>query len=204
MTALPNSAAWRRVTWCLAAFIIFGIGVGFVWWPASQRISQLRGHARELYDQANDIEAATRRSAQLHDAQVRVRADLRSLGGIRSSGSVTAALLRLFHDEAKRTGVEILRIEPSSKLERHDDTSFKPQNLIGYDIEIGARGPFRNVIALVADLPRHDVLIDVHDVQLRASGAPRHEPLLDVTLYSSIYRVAPLSGMETQDVRSVR
>jgi hypothetical protein len=198
-------AAWARIVWLGVAFVLFGIGVGLVWWPASQQVGQRRAHARELYDEANDIDDATRRAVELRAAKSQVETDLRLLGGMRSDGAVTAALLRLFHDEAKRTGVEIREVAPDT--EQHATASaalLKPGALGGYELAIGVRGPFRNVVSLLADLPRHDVLIDVHDVQLASPESERSVPVLDVTLHSTIYRVLAVPGGEVSHVRALR
>ena len=199
-------AGWARIAWVGVAFMMFGVGVGLIWWPAAQRIGEIRSHARELYDEANDIDSATRRAAQLRDAQARVEADLRSLGGLRSDGAVTAALLQLFHDEAKRERVDIREVAPDSRS--HDSTSTNPtvrhsNALASYDLSIGARGPFRNVVALIADLPRHDVLIDVHDVQITSSDQQRNPPILDVTLHATIYRVVSTTSLGGARVRAL-
>ena len=198
--------AWARVLWLLAAFVALGVGIGCVWWPASQELSQHHSRALELYDEANAIDAATRRAGQLRAAQGRISSDLAALSGVRSPGAVTAALLRLLHDESKHQAVDIREVSPDDAA--HSTSSpagaVRADPLVPSDVAISARGPFRNVVALVADLPRHDVLIDVHDVQLTATESDRVPPLLDVTLHATIYRLAALLPSETSRVRTFR
>lgn len=181
---------WQRALWTLTAFVLFAVGLGRVWWPASQRIAQVRSDALELYEEANSFDATTRRAADLRATQARVEADLRLLGGIRSQAAVTAALLTLLHDRADRNGVEVRDVSPARESPK---TSGSMKHLLsGADLAIGLRGPFRNVVAFIADLPRHDVLIDVHDIRVASSPAGRRVPILDVTVHATAYRVTSL------------
>ena len=182
MPSLDN-AALVRLTWLGTAFVVLGLGLGAVWWPSSQTIEQVRGHAREMYEEANNNDALVRRASELRAAQSRVRADLELLGGVGSAGVVTAAALRLLGYEAQQRGVEIRSILPSST----SATSSGP--FVGTDVAIGVRGPFRNIVSLIADLPRHDVLIEVHDAELVSSDQSQKLPALDVTLHTTFYRL---------------
>ncbi len=198
--------AWARVLWLLAAFMVLAVGVGCISWPGSQELSQRHAHALELYDEANAIDAATRRAAQLRAAQARIASDLTALGGVRSAGGVTAALLRLLHDESNRQAVDIREVAPDTTTHGSDSAAaaIRANALLPSDVAISVRGPFRNIVALVADLPRHDVLIDVRDIHLSATESDRVPPVLDVTLHATIYRLAALLPLENSRVRTVR
>lgn len=208
MKASIDLKGWVRVCWLFAAFIVGGLGVGIIWWPASRELAERHAHALELYDEANSIDAATRRASQLRAVQTRIASDLAQLGGVRSSGSVTAAVLRLLHDESKREAVQIREVAPDVAMQPAPSTaaasSARDDVLSGSDVAISVRAPFRNIVALVADLPRHDVLIDIHDIQLTVIGAERKPPVLDVTLHSTIYRLAALPTVGSSRVRTVR
>jgi hypothetical protein len=203
-----NLQVLTRVTWLLVAFVTAGIGIGGVWWPASQELSSRHAHALELYNEANAVDAALRRAAELRAAQSRISSDLAALSGARSPGAVTAALLRLLHEESKTQRVDIREVSPDSNAHMSSGTAHStapsPQALIPSDLSISVRGPFRSVVALITDLPRHDVLIDVHDVQLSTTQTGRVPPLLDVTLHSTVYRLSAPLPLETSRVRSVR
>jgi hypothetical protein len=207
MTNAIDVPGWVRVFWLVVVFIIGGIGIGCVWWPASEELSQRHAHAMELYDEANTFDAATRRASQLRSAQERIAEDLSELGGLRSPGAVTAAVLRLLHEDSKNESVQIREVAPDAAIRSAVGTTEKAHQedlLSGSDVAISVRGPFRNVIALVADLPRHDVLIDIHDIQITSTGALRKPPVLDVTLHSTIYRLVALPTMENSRVRTFR
>lgn len=200
---------WARISWLFTAFTIVGIGIGVVWWPASQELAQRHAHALELYDEANGIDAATRRASQLRGAQARITSDLAELGGVRSPGEVTATVLRLLHEESKRENVQIREVAPDaaphvSPITTSASAPAPPDVLSGSDVAIAVRGPFRNVVALVADLPRHDVLIDIHGIQLTSMAQERRPPVLDVTLHSTIYRLVALPSTGSSRVRTVR
>lgn len=200
MNASPDAASWRTTLWLVVAFVIFGLGVGLVWWPASQQVDQVRAHSRELYDEANRLDAAVERATQLQAAQGRIRSDLRTLGATRSTGALTAALLRLFHDEAKQSGVEIREISPEASAAEQTKADGR---LASYAVTVGLRAPFRNIVRLLADLPRHDVLIEVHDVRLSSSASASGAPALDATLHATIYRVGSVPGTEVSHVRAL-
>ncbi len=194
MSRLDNPAL-ARLTWICSAFVFFGCGVGLVWWPSAQAIGEVQTHARARYEEANNNDALVRRAADLRAAQARVRADLDALGGIRSSGEVTAAALKLLGDEARQRRVEIRSIVPSA-------TAQTPGVLVGSDVAIGVRGPYRSVLGLIADLPRHNVLIDVHDAELISIDPALKSPTLDVTVHATFYRLTSLNN--TGEVKHVR
>jgi hypothetical protein len=169
--------------------IIFGVGVGGVWWPASQSIEQVRAHARDLYEQANQNDAIVRRAAFLHAAEKRIHSDVLALGGKSSPGAVTAAMLRLLNEEARRLNIDVRTLTPATGA-----PAPQAQRALasGGDVSLGVRGPFRNVISFIADLPRHDVLIEIHNAQLSSADIQQHHPMLEVTINATIYRLRAL------------
>src|SRR5215469_14425180 len=179
-----DRGASARIIWLAALFVVFGIGVGLIWVPASQSIDQVRGHARELYEEANQNDAIVRRANDLRAAQQRIHKDVVALGGERSAGAITAATLRLFSEEAKHLQVDVRSVAPTPQTtpSGHDD-------LNGTDVAIGVRGPFRNVVDFIADLPRHDVLVEIHNAQISSSDTTQQSPVLEVTLNATIYRL---------------
>lgn len=199
MTPLSSAAA-VRIVWLAVAFIIFGIGFGLIWWPQSQNIDQVRSHARDLYEEANQNDAIVLRATDLRAAETRIQDDLLALGGPRSAGAVTAATLRLFNDEAKRLDVEVRSLAPAPTTK---SAASGNRSLSGNDMTIGVRGPFRNVVNLIADLPRHDVLVEIHSAQIISSDTMQKSPTLDVTLDTTIYRVRTRE-MESRNVRALR
>ena len=202
--------SWVRVTWLAVVFVVGGIGIGCIWWPASQEISQRHTHALDLYDEANTIDAAVRRASQLRSAQSRITSDLAALGGVRSPGAVTAALLQLLHEESKRQEVEIREVAPDAGAratlshQPPGPPSPKAEVLAPADVSIAVRGPFRNIVSLVAELPRHDVLVDIHDIQLSSTESTNTSPVLDATLHTTVYRLVSLPRVGTSRVRLVR
>ncbi len=173
-----------RLTWALVALVIFGAGFGLVWWPFSQSIAAVRSHARELYEEANRNDAITLRASDLRAARARIHADLVTLGGVRSQGAVLSSTLRLLSEEGKRLRVDVRSIAPAQHAggETHDP-------LVGTDVAIAVRGSFRNIVDMIADVPRHDVLVEIHDAQLVSADTMQGLPKLDVTLHATIYRL---------------
>lgn len=188
MNARLDTAALVRLLWCVAACEIL-VGYATIWQPSQVELSAIRTHAHDLYEQANMNEEKVRRAAQLKRAEERVRADLAHLGGQATSGSVTASALHLFDREAKTFRVDIRTILPELKSVSSPDDRGR---LRGDPVTLGARGHFRDLVALLADLPRHDVLLEISDVELTAidRGGAAPKPLLDATIRGKLYRVA--------------
>ena len=187
-----NEAVVARVVWWLAGFVFVGIGIGLVWWPASAHIAAVRENAKELYDEANANQADVRRAATLRSARARIAADVGALTGQRSSGAATAAALHVLSARAKHFGVELRSVAPQEVPGAMLGPAARPapDGLIPIDMTVGLRGIFRNVVALLADLPRHQALLAVRDVSLQATDALHAGvPTLDVTVHATLYRV---------------
>jgi hypothetical protein len=115
----------------------------------------------------------------------------------------------LAHNEAKTLGVEIREIAPSTSanpaLAAGARTSAKKaEPLEGNDVAIGLRGPFRNIVSLLADLPRHDVLLEIHDVELTSVNSTNKIPVLNATVHSTIYRLVAMPLMEEAHAGTLR
>jgi hypothetical protein len=76
--------------------------------------------------------------------------------------------------------------------------------LTGTDVTLTLRGPFRSIAGFLADVPRHDVLIDVRDVALQATGTIARAPILLATVHATVYRLSRTVSKEHLDVRAVR
>lgn len=211
MLKWPLSAeAQARAIWAVTAALLFGLGVGRIWWPAMSEIALRQTHARDLYEQANALDAQTRRATELRAAQSRVEEDVRKIGGNRSEADVTASFLRSIHDEAKQTGVEVRELvsesaaAPNSALRSASSSTGAPYALSAYGLTIGLRGSYRHLITLLSELPRQSVLIEIRDVHFGSNASLAAPPVLDITLHASIYR--PISGRELEGagVRAVR
>lgn len=195
-----------RVIWWLAGLAFLGVGVGCVWWPASQNISAVRTQSRELYDEANQLDAEIRRAGELRAVGARVLSDVERLGGQRSNGAATAAALELLGAESRRFDVELRSVVPQNVAKPLERAAAHPPELLAQnELVLGLRGRFRNVLAFVADLPRHDALIEVRGVTLSAAGAsPDGTPALDATVEATLYRLREAPLKEVSRVSSAR
>jgi Tfp pilus assembly protein PilO len=191
-----SESTMARILWALTFVVVAGIGVGCVWYPASQRIEALNAASHELYDEANSDELEVRRSQELRQVRERIVADVRKLSGQRSNATAMAAALHLLSDESKRFNVELRSVVPQP-------ASATPAPLIPSELTLGLRGRFRNIVAMLVDLPRHDVLIGVRDVAF-ASTSTLHAgvPVLDVTIHATLYRVRDQKTVEDDRVAS--
>ena len=166
--------------------------------PSERTIDSLELRARILYDESNANESKIRRSADLERVRSRVLSDLLTLSRQNSEEETTTILLRRLNNEAKRYNVEVTSIIPVANART---TVVSESDLSGVDWTIGLRGRFRDVISLIADLPEHDVLLEVRDIQLTASSQETPgSPYLDASLSATVYRVA--SASYTEDIHA--
>ncbi|HTX57048.1 MAG TPA: type 4a pilus biogenesis protein PilO [Candidatus Acidoferrales bacterium] len=187
----PALSSGVRIVWMLAASIFFGVGVGIVWWPTSQTIASYKTQAKSLYDDANQDETEIAHASELRSAARRVEDDVKLLSAQSSAGAVTAATLRLLNGEAHAYGVDVRSIVPAPQA------SASPGALAGTVVELDVRGRFRNLLAFISDLPRHDVLMEINDVSLAGTGDRSPKPVLAATIHAAIYRYRGI-GKETQ------
>jgi Tfp pilus assembly protein PilO len=182
-----------RITWMLTALVFFGSGIGLVWWPTSQTIDAVKAQARSLYDEANQNESDVQRATQLRAIAKRVSDDVRKLSGQGSQSAVTAATLALLYRESRTHGIDVRSIAPApmvSPAAAPGPAAVQPADnvLAGSPIEIDVRGRFRDILAFISDLPRHNVLIDVSDINLTDRGDRSTKPVLGATIRATIYR----------------
>jgi Tfp pilus assembly protein PilO len=172
-----------RIVWMLTAAIFFGAGVGMVWWPSSQAIGAIQSQAKALYDEANENEVEIRHAAELHALARRVTDDVRALSGRGSESAAMAAILALLSREARAFKIDVRSIVPATTAIPVASTP-----LAGVPIEVDARGHFRELLAFVSDVPRHDVLIDMSDISLDGEGNHTPSPVLSAKIHATLFR----------------
>jgi Tfp pilus assembly protein PilO len=189
--AEPMSVASTvRIVWIVTAAIFFGLGLGVVWWPTSQTIATIKAQAKSLYDEANQNESDVRRAAQLRAIAKRVSDDVRKLSGQASQSAVTAATLELLNRESRAHGIDVRAILPAPAASASPAAPQQPteSTLAGTSFEIDTRGHFRDLLAFVSDLPRHNVLIDIDDIDLVDRGDRSLKPVLGATIHATVFR----------------
>lgn len=172
------------------AAMFLGIGMGVVWWPASQTIAAVKEQAESQYDEANQNEAVVHHAAQLRAIANRVTDDVRQLSG-GSQSALTAATLTLLNRESHAHTIDIRSIVPAPIAPTSaPPAAARPADsaLTGTAIEIDARGRFRDILAFISDLPRHNVLIDVSDINIIDRGDHSPKPVLGATIHATVFR----------------
>ncbi len=189
-------ASGVRITWMLTGGMFLGIGLGVVWWPASQTIVAVKEQAKNLYDEANQNEVVIQHATQLRAVAKRVSNDVRRLSGQGSQSAVTAATLTLLDRESRAHPVDIRSIVPAPVASASAAPTARPADsvLVGTAIEIDLRGGFRDILAFISDLPRHTVLIDVSDINLADRGDRSTKPVLDATIHATVFRFKGIIG----------
>jgi len=189
-------AGYVRLVWLSAAVVFLGLGVGAVWWPNAQAIAAVSAQARSLYDQANQNDAEVRHAAQLRALAKRVADDVHSLSGLGSQSAVMATTLNLLNREGRMFSVDVRSIVPAPAA----SASPVPQAgaLAGTTVQIDVRGHFRDILAFTSDLPRHNALIEIHDVSLIDRGDRSPAPVLGATIHATLFRYRDAGQRETQ------
>lgn len=170
----------------LAAALVAVIAYAVVIAPAERRVSTMQEHARLLYDEANVDESKVSQSVELDRIKERIQRDLHRLAQSGSDGAETAAALRLLGAEGKKFSVEVRSIAP---LTAAPPAPGKPERypLAGTRWSFVVRARFRDIVGLLGDISRHDVLVDVRDVDLTVASRDA-SPLLDATVQATLYR----------------
>jgi len=190
-----------RITWMLTAFVFFGLGLGLVWWPTSLTIDAVKAQAKSLYDEANQNESNVQRATQLRAIVKRVSDDIRKLSGQDSQSAVTAATLSLLYRESHTRSIDVRSILPAPVPSAPAAVAVaRPAEatLVGTSIEIDVRGRFRDILGFISDLPRHNVLVDVSDINLVERGDHSAKPVLGATIHATIYRCMGTLERENQ------
>ncbi len=192
--------AWGRITWLLTALMLFGVGIGLVWWPASRTVADLRAQAKSAYDEANQNESDVRHAGQLHAVAAEISRDVGRLAPQDSRSAVMASTLRLLYATSRKLRIEVGAIVPrpvptTAPLKQADYADVEA--LTGTDLEIDLRGSFRNLLAFADDLPRHDVLIEVRDLNIsQADVSNRSRPVLSAKLDATVFQCRCIARME--------
>lgn len=201
MSVIRASASTEiRVVWALAAFLLFGVGVGRVWWPASQKIASIQRHALAAYERANAADVVLRDADRILRAKKSIRDDIRHLSAVREGGTWLNAL-RLLNAESKRFSVQIREYAP------HDigkSVGTGPPGIQACcSVVFRLRGDFRAIVRLLADLPQRDVLIDLYSVSMHAHATKGGREVVDAEVRARLYE-AIHEQKGPQSVRLVR
>lgn len=203
MTRTFDERAGVRIIWLVTALALVA-GYACVWQPSQRDLTSIRARAHDLYERANSNEEVVRRSSRLKTIEARVRADLVALGGRASAARVTASALQVLDFESKAYRVDVRALTPDASAAKAEAAG--PERLVGQPMTIELRGRFRDVIALLADVPRHGVLFEIRTAELAADGRDREaaQPPLRATIQTTLYRIAASPLEENDAARSSR
>jgi Tfp pilus assembly protein PilO len=186
-----SASTQLRVAWLLVALTAL-LGFAAIVAPAERRLNAVESHALQLDELAARNEALLARLADLEQTRARVQGDLRRLSGKTSSGKVAVALLKVLEDEAARNHLTLSSLAPAS-VESPARGPAREE-----DVAVSLRGRYRDAMAAIADLPHHDVLVEVQSVSLARVASHQIFPSVDATVRVALYRdVADLAKEET-------
>jgi Tfp pilus assembly protein PilO len=180
--APAGAAAQVRMAWMLLALLAV-IGYAAIVEPAERRLSAVLSHARELYELSNRNDRLLRNIGSIQQARDRVRRDLTQLAGQRATGKAGLSILRLLQSESVRNHVVIAGVAPG------DSANLAGQDTHGDTVAISLHGRYRDVVTSIADLSRHDALVEIRDVALVRSGGASAAPFpsVDATIHATLY-----------------
>jgi hypothetical protein len=181
--ATADAAAQVRVAWMLVALAAV-IGYAAVVAPGERRLGAVLSHARELYELSNRNERLLRDIGSVQQARDRVQRDLARLAGQRAAGKAGLSILRLLQGEAAHNHVILASVAPG------DSGSAAGNDTREENVAILLHGRYRDVVTSIADISRHDVLVEIRDVELARSGGAGAMvfPTIDATIHARLYQ----------------
>ncbi|MEO6835925.1 MAG: hypothetical protein ABI231_08475 [Candidatus Tumulicola sp.] len=179
MTRLFAGRADVRIGWLLVAALALG-GYGAIVAPGERRARAMDDRARDLYQLANRNDRLLKNAAGLDAARHRVARDVAQLSAASGAARTMLATLRLLRTEGSRFRVVISGLSPGER-------SGAPAGEGYEDVTIALRGAYRNVLGTIADLSRHDVLVEVHDVALAQTSSGLGANSVAATIHATLY-----------------
>jgi Tfp pilus assembly protein PilO len=189
-----TAATQLRVAW-LAIVLVAVVGFATIVLPAQRRIASTESRAADLADLAARNEALLARLDSIEQTRSSVRSDLDRLAGSVGPGRTTVAVLHVLEDEGKRNHVTISSIAPAS-----DETSGVPQ--AKEELAVSLRGRYRDVMAAIADVPRHDALVEIESVGVARANTRALFPSVDATVRVALYRDVKDLAKENANART--
>jgi Tfp pilus assembly protein PilO len=181
------AAAQLRIAWLVVALVAV-IGFASIVLPAQRRIASIQSHAADLADLAARNEALLARLDSLEQMRARVLRDLDRLTGKIGAGRTTVAVLHVLEDEAGRNHLTISAIAPAG-----EEPPASPPGR-EEDVAVTLRGRYRDVMAAIADVPRHDALVEIESVALTRVDTrtlfPSVDALVRVALFHDVKDLA--------------
>jgi hypothetical protein len=161
--------------------------------PAERRVKAATAHAHELYELANRNDKMLRSAASLAAASRRVAHDVSYLTGNGGEGATTLAALGLLRGDARRFHLILESLTP----DRSALSDFESP-----EATIAVRGTYRDVLGAIADLSKHDVLLEVRAVGLAQTSDYLQTDEIDATIGASIYSSVDAAEREKKNVES--
>ncbi len=168
----PTTWAWVFVAALVLSEYLFAIA------PAERSLQTIRAREHELYDLSIRNERLLRGADGLSAARDRVARDVARLAGERGAGSATLRTLELLQHESSHVHVAIGGLAPQLP-------DAAAQTAGAEDVTITMRGTYRDVLAAIADISRHEVLLEVSDATLASAADVAGQ--IDATLHATLY-----------------
>ena len=178
------AAAQVRIAW-LVVVLAAVLGFACIVLPAQRRIAAIEEHAAGLGDLAAQNEALLARldSPRWKQTRTRVRRDLRALIGEDRRGKDDRC-------RSPRLGRRS-RSQPCYDRRHLHRPATQPSAPRAWpreeEVAVSLRGRYRDVMNAIADLPRHDALVEVRSVSLTRVDARQLFPSVDATVRVALF-----------------
>ena len=174
MTPVTRLSTWAWLVVIALALSEYFLAIA----PPERRMQAIRAREHELYDLSIRNERLLRGATGLAAARDRVAKDIAQLAVQRGTGSATLRTLEVLQRESARERVSIGGLEPQAP-----DTATQAGG--AEDVTITMRGTYRDVLSAIADVSRHDVLLEVSDASLASMADAGTE--IDATLHATLF-----------------
>lgn len=180
MTDSVSTAAQVRIGWMLVAALALG-GYFGVLIPGEQKVQAIEDRAHDLYRLANRNGVMLTRAAGFISARERIAREIKKLSGRQDPAATTLAIVHLVRNVESRNHVEFAGLFP----EKPDDPR-AAADLQALTIQLTGR--YGNVLRAIADLSKHDPLVDISDVSLTAATDDLGFPDVAATIHVTVYQ----------------
>lgn len=184
MKRTPKNDA--QVAFFAAAFIFAGGLLGALEHYEPQ-IAGSHERAEELYRKAAANDRIAAQTGPLQRARAGALADLARISKQSDAALSTADFIGAVQAGARRFGVTVAAVEPQI-----GPAGPVRDTLQQAPVSIRLRGHFKPLLYFVSDLPEHELLVDVSDVQLTVAPVKqktRLSPLLDAVVHATLFRL---------------
>lgn len=180
MTHTVSTASQVRIAWALVAVLALGGYFGILI-PGERKVQGIEGRAHDFYRLANRNDVMLSRAAGLVAARERVAGEVKKLSARQDPATTALAIVHLIRNAESRDDVALVGLFPEKPADPKAAGDLQA-------LTIQLTGTYGNVLRAIADLSKHDPLVDVFDVALTPATDDLGFPDVAATIHVTVYQ----------------